>query len=180
MAEGVKPEVVFEERHEERGELCSEHVCLQKHVWMPTVKLAQCGGCRGPVVAIKMENCPICNEPAVYTRLRIDHIGYKQPLHAICRGVATNAEVVMAEMKRSHWEGMEKEGPDLPVGQEPAHRWNIGELNRRISCEITEAKSGDRGGDLSRVEVETGEGTPKTDGGDDVDGCSGGESVDVH
>lgn len=173
MAESSKPEIIFEERCEKRGELCSEHVCLQKHVWVPTVKLAQCGGCGGPVVAIKMENCPICNEPAVYTRLRIDHIGYKQPLHAICRGVPTNAEVMMAEMKRGNWEHVENQGPDVPTGQEPAHKWNIGELNRRIACEITDATDSGRGADLSRVEVETGEGAAKTVDGGDLDGCGG-------
>jgi len=135
-----KLEVLFEEAPDEAPVLCSEHLCVQGHTWIPTVKLATCGGCGGPVVAIKMENCPICNQPIEYTRLRIDHIGYKQGLHAVCRGVPTNAEVVMAEMKRGHWVETERMMKDLPQGAEPAHTWNMRELDRRVRCEVKSAQ----------------------------------------
>lgn len=134
-------EVVFEDKPKELYPLCSEHRCIEGHVWMPTIKVANCGGCGGPVVAIKMENCPICNQPAEYTRLRIDHIGYKQALHAICRGVPTNAEVVMAEMKRTHWQESERMCKELPPGSEPAHTWNMRELERRVSLSLKDAQT---------------------------------------
>lgn len=163
------PEVMFEERAEEAKQRCSEHVCKDGHVWVPTIKVGTCGGCGGPVLAVKMENCPVCNEPSVYTRIRIDHIGYKQPLHAICRGVATNAEVVMAEMKRGHWTEAEQV-KGLPQGTEPAKRWNMTELEGRLQSELKKAVGG--GADLQGVEIQV-ERAGVADSAGCVDGCGG-------
>lgn len=61
--------------------LCTANVCVDGHEWVPKIALARCGygtpqgwnGCGSPVLAVKMENCPTCNQPVKYLRLRTDH-----------------------------------------------------------------------------------------------------------
>lgn len=73
------------------------------------------------MLAVRMENCPHCNEPVRRTQVRTDHIGYKQSIAPLCKGAPTNAEVGFVELERDHWGCTEKE--DVGVGMEPATTW---------------------------------------------------------
>lgn len=61
--------------------LCSANVCTNGHEWIPKVALLKCGygtaqgwnGCGAPVLAVKQEGCPVCNEPVAAMRFRSDH-----------------------------------------------------------------------------------------------------------
>lgn len=67
------------------------------------VALARCGhataqgwnGCGCPILAVKKQNCPQCNEPAERFKLRVDHTGPAQfPVPLCIPGSVTNAEVI--------------------------------------------------------------------------------------
>lgn len=90
---------------------CTSMYCPNGHGWPPIVALARCGcgtpqgwnGCASPILAMKMQNCPVCNEPAMGIKLRIDHtppVGYPSPM--CIPGSATPAEVVTVNIMFSH------------------------------------------------------------------------------
>ena len=59
---------------------CSTLTCLNGHEWIPTLALAKCGygtpqgwnGCGTPLLALRMQSCPMCQEPIKELRLRVD------------------------------------------------------------------------------------------------------------
>lgn len=69
---------------------------------MPTVQFAKCPGCSGPVLVVKMENCPICNEPTKKLNLRTDHVSSGMGVSAMCKGVASRGEIGVIELERQH------------------------------------------------------------------------------
>ena len=79
-------------------EPCSAHRCANGHVWPVFLGAAPCGGCKAAVVAIKLTNCPICNEPVVSTRLRIEHTTAAVGVQAVCQGIKTTAHTKMIEL----------------------------------------------------------------------------------
>lgn len=81
---------------------CSVMSCSGGHEWTPTLQITQCPGCKSPIVAIKMVNCPNCNEPAVALRLRSDHLSRGAAITPICRGSATQAEVITMDIELRH------------------------------------------------------------------------------
>jgi hypothetical protein len=77
-------------------------------MWTPTVALVRCGrgdprgwqGCGKPLLAVKMEMCPVCNEPTESMTLRVDHTPpAPYPVPLCIPGSATMAEVIIAEIK---------------------------------------------------------------------------------
>ena len=87
------PEVV-------KVEPCSSNECVNGHKWPPMLQLAQCPGCGGPLIAVKMINCPICNEPTKTVKLRTDHTGMAFGIAALCRGQGGMAESNFICMER--------------------------------------------------------------------------------
>ena len=80
--------------------LCSANRCSAGHEWQPIIQLARCPGCASPLLAVKMLNCPICNEPVESFRLRSDHLPQGGAIMPMCRGSESLAEVQMIEMRR--------------------------------------------------------------------------------
>ncbi len=68
-----------------RAEACSEQICANNHSWAPQLAIPHCGECKNPLIALRQVNCPICNEPVVKTRLRIDHLAGTHPITKTCQ-----------------------------------------------------------------------------------------------
>lgn len=76
--------------------LCTFQVCANEHTWPARVVVSKCvglegvQGCGTDVLAIRMENCPVCNDPPVKVELRADIVpvvnGAAAPLLPVCRG----------------------------------------------------------------------------------------------
>lgn len=81
---------------------CSIMVCSGGHEWTPTLQITQCPGCKSPLLAIKMVQCPKCNEPACSMRLRVDHLSRGAAITSICRGSASQAEVISLDIELRH------------------------------------------------------------------------------
>jgi hypothetical protein len=64
--------------------------------------LVKCPGCKAPVLAVKMENCPVCNEPVKQFDLRTDHITKQMGVLPMCKGAASAGEIGVITMERSH------------------------------------------------------------------------------
>ena len=103
--------------------LCSANVCGNGHEWIPKVTLAKCGygtpqgwnGCGAPVLAVKQESCPVCNEPVAKMRFRTDHTPPTQFIIPLCiPGSVTHAdvsEIVLTRNFRSVEEAYDKKFP---------------------------------------------------------------------
>jgi hypothetical protein len=71
-----------------------------------------------------MVNCPVCNEPVVRTRLRIDHIGTAHPITKVCqREYHIGPEYTFVEIDHTHtaWTLKSQDNPvaevkTIPVG----------------------------------------------------------------
>lgn len=81
---------------------CTANVCVNGHEFVPKMALAKCGygtpqgwnGCGSPVLAVKMENCPACNQPVEKIRFRMDYTAPTQfPIPMCIPGSQTQAEV---------------------------------------------------------------------------------------
>lgn len=89
---------------------CTANVCVNGHEWIPKMALARCGygtptgwnGCGAPVLAIKMENCPQCNQPVRKLRFRTDYTPPAPCPVPICiPGSVSNAEVQEIVLERT-------------------------------------------------------------------------------
>jgi hypothetical protein len=89
--------------------LCSANVCTRGHEWIPKINLVKCGygtpqgwnGCGAPVLAVKIEACPICNEPVAKFRFRTDHTPPTPFLSPMCiPGSQTHADIAVVEINR--------------------------------------------------------------------------------
>ena len=110
MSEEIKltettPQTVLEFQFPEKPQIvaCSANVCQNGHEWQPEVALAGCPGCSGPLLVVKMVQCPICNEPVAKFRLRTDHLPKGGVITPICKGSASQAEVGVLEIPRQHY-----------------------------------------------------------------------------
>lgn len=88
--------------------MCSFNRCPAGHEWVPGVILVKCPGCEGPVLAVRMENCPVCNEPTKTFSLRTDHITKQMGVNPLCKGGDSNGEVGVIEIERHHAEEWEE------------------------------------------------------------------------
>ena len=64
---------------------CSVQICPNGHNWCPQLAITHCKGCQSPILALRMLNCPVCNEPPVSTQLRVDHLGGAHPITKVCQ-----------------------------------------------------------------------------------------------
>lgn len=111
--------------------LCSANICTRGHEWIPKVTLAKCGygtptgwnGCGSPVLAVKLESCPVCNEPVVAMRFRTDHTPPTQFIIPMCiPGSVSPADVTEIRLERNHTaveREYEKRFPALPTPEAP-------------------------------------------------------------
>ena len=90
-------------------EPCSENTCSSGHKWAPQLVVTQCPGCKVPMMAIRMINCPICNEPQKQVKFRVDHVVGQQNIVPACRtkDVGT-ASVAFVTLDIKHAENAEK------------------------------------------------------------------------
>ncbi len=84
-----------------RIEPCTKNECSHGHKWPAQLALANCPGCGGQVLMVRMVNCPVCNEPVEKFTLRTDHTNQGFGIAAICRGQQGAAESNVIEMKRN-------------------------------------------------------------------------------
>ena len=124
---GVQPPVpsLFPEQTQLR--LCSANVCTNGHEWVPTVALAKCGygtpqgwnGCGAPILAVKVDACPVCNEPVAQMRFRTDHTPPTPFVSPLCiPGSVTQADVAQIVLTRNHHtveEAYDKKFPPIEV-----------------------------------------------------------------
>jgi hypothetical protein len=82
---------------------CTANTCSNGHEWTPTLQLTQCPGCKGALLAIKMDQCPICNEPCSKLRLRADHLPKGGAITPLCRGSQTLADTHVIELAYQHY-----------------------------------------------------------------------------
>lgn len=72
---------------------CSTNSCANGHEWAVQVGVAKCRGCESPVLTIRMQNCPYCNEPATATTMRTDWLALGMPAGAgVCKGEKTHGD----------------------------------------------------------------------------------------
>ena len=83
-------------------EPCSWNECSRGHKFPPIIQMAQCPGCKGSIVAVKMTNCPICNEPVTRLALRMEHLPQPGQITAMCQGAGTLNEVIQLKVERNH------------------------------------------------------------------------------
>lgn len=106
MADSTNPPEItpsaFEFRETPKVELCSNLSCSNGHTWPIEVQVTQCPGCKSPILAIKMVNCPQCNEPSDKMSLRADHLSRGQAITAICHGSASLADTHKLVVKLDH------------------------------------------------------------------------------
>lgn len=81
---------------------CSYNICANGHKWPPVLRVAQCPGCGGPILAAKMTQCPVCNEPVARRFIRVDHLPHGGQITPMCRGAGSLAEVMQVEMVCNH------------------------------------------------------------------------------
>jgi hypothetical protein len=82
---------------------CSWNECSQGHRWAPVLALAQCTGCRVPIIAVQKVNCPVCNEPVVRTSLRSDFVPRGSGVSKRCEGAKPGGESVDVLLERTEW-----------------------------------------------------------------------------
>ena len=96
---------------------CSYLECTNGHQWQAMVAVAKCGygtpqgwaGCGAPILAVKLVNCPVCNEPNTKFKIRIDNtppIPYPTPL--CIPGSTSHAESVFVEIPWRKWKTTEE------------------------------------------------------------------------
>lgn len=83
-------------------EPCSWNECSKGHKFSPIVQVAGCPGCGGPLVIVKMVNCPLCNEPVSKLTLRTEHIPQGGQIQPMCAGGASLNEVDQIVLNRRH------------------------------------------------------------------------------
>lgn len=82
--------------------LCSTLRCSKGHLWLPKLAIGTCPGCKAPVLAVKMESCPFCNEPSIQASIRCDHFSRNEYVQPLCQGANTTAEITMLDFPLEH------------------------------------------------------------------------------
>lgn len=112
---------------------CSYQECVNGHRWTPQIAIVGCNGCHAPSLALRMVNCPICNEPVVKTTLRVDHVGGAHPITKVCQHeMHVGPEYIKCEITHGHtgWAVDDNQNPKVP------HRQTI-----EILPEVVEAQT---------------------------------------
>lgn len=111
--------------------LCTANVCTKGHEWIPKINLAKCGystpqgwnGCGAPILIVKQENCPSCNEPVAQLRFRTDHTPPVPYLSPLCipgsQSAADVSEIVLTRVHRQVETEYDKKFPPLGLPEAP-------------------------------------------------------------
>lgn len=134
---------------------CSSVICARGHEWLAQMQIAKCRGCNSDVLAIRVINCPVCNEPAEKFSLRLDQVATVPALQTgmqitpICRGAQSGAiHTGVLELERHVSEDEEKlckmdqsvVGPvpgDIAACQENAPATNVGSAPSTAPAQLT-------------------------------------------
>lgn len=96
---------------------CSYLECRNGHQWGALLAVAKCGygtpqgwmGCGAPILAVKLVNCPVCNEPNTKFKIRIDNTPpVPHPVPLCIPGSSSHAETVMVEIPWRKWKDTEE------------------------------------------------------------------------
>lgn len=82
--------------------LCSYNECSAGHKFTAQLALARCPGCQQAILAVKMVQCPVCNEPVSKMLLRTDHMPQGGGITPMCQGAASLNDVGVIEVGRTH------------------------------------------------------------------------------
>jgi len=101
-----------EEAQSASQSLCSYSICTNGHTFPPTLTITPCPDCQTPVLAVKMVNCPFCNEPVATTQIRTDHLSSGMRLAPMCKpSTTTQAEVTQITLTRAHYHRQPSDAP---------------------------------------------------------------------
>lgn len=82
---------------------CSYFVCAADHRWTPRLGVADCNcPAHQPVVAVRFANCPVCNEPPVRVRVRVDVTTMAIGVAARCVGQSAASVTGYVDMEIPH------------------------------------------------------------------------------
>lgn len=90
--------IPFQPSQGAEGVLCTWAECSNNHRWIPEIAASKCPGCATPVVAIKMVNCPICNEPPAGHGIRVEHVTSGAWIGKACKGQSSIGETTYMEL----------------------------------------------------------------------------------
>lgn len=86
---------------------CSYVVGICGHQWKlihnSNVAFVKCNACECGVLAVKMENCPFCNEPASQMVVRSDYVPRGQGVPKRCQGEIPQGDSLDLVIEKSHW-----------------------------------------------------------------------------
>lgn len=100
---------------------CSYQECVNQHRWSPQIAVTHCQGCKTPLVAMRMVNCPICNEPAVKTNIRVDYLASAHPVVQKCKNeIHVGPEYINLQIQHTHtnWATEDTQAKTTPTIQE--------------------------------------------------------------
>ena len=83
-------------------EPCTSNECVNGHKWPAQLAIGTCPGCGCQFLAVRMLNCPVCNDPVKKFKMRTDHTLPQFGVAAVCKGQGGQAEVNIVEMLREH------------------------------------------------------------------------------
>lgn len=81
---------------------CSFNECINGHRFPPLIQIGKCPGCGSPIIAVKMVNCPICNEPVGRLSVRQEHVPQGGQILPLCAGSPTLNDVMQLDIHRNH------------------------------------------------------------------------------
>ena len=96
-------------------EPCSVASCGKGHNWKFTLANVNCGGCQSPTLAVKLENCPVCNEPMERIRVRLDFVARGGGISYRCKHQEPWGESVDIEVERNGWREFEEKDNQTPA-----------------------------------------------------------------
>lgn len=96
----MAPRIVFEEPKPRVGKdvRCSVSVCPNGHRSRPSWALADCPRCGSQGIALRMENCPVCNEPALRHQITLQWLPVGRPMVPVCAGEHSLGEQCVLEV----------------------------------------------------------------------------------
>lgn len=91
---------IFETIEPEVDHFCSFCVCSNLHKWRVQLAIAKCKGCGSEVIARRLNNCPVCNEPADRVEIRIDNLATGMSVMPMCKGAERVSQVDVVVLER--------------------------------------------------------------------------------
>lgn len=102
-----------------RHNQCSYQQCPNGHTWAAQLALPHCQKCQNPLIALRMTNCPVCNEVVSKTFLRIDHLGGAHPITKTCENeFHVGPEYIFVEIDHQHTSWIANDAPKTDSTQQ--------------------------------------------------------------